>query len=384
MPWEALLLDPLNTGVAIFAAALAIVAGVLQWPRPPDLDGERWFKLMLSTVLRGQVEAVDGEVTDWEHLVKRFVPYHPAGRLPERKVLNPKASPPGQWLPGELALTQRLATVNEVQERWAVMYDDEAGLEARLVDPFDLGAAYDPKTFGDPACTWDALALWGSGDTAYRDALLNRLGAKWLLVEGRPDRLAGPSLMSDLANELGERAVRVPWHDGELEQAVEALAEVLADVVQDWQDRIVVVSEEAGTTLVLRALADNGNFRDPLLAVLSIGGVIGGREGEDGPFGEKTCSDWMAAWFTFQRMDSESVRLTPYLSTQFFDRHQPTPGAAGLSVQAQRFPEPRDDETLKTLESVDLGLLPVDETLPTAQVARALLSVTGCWALSRR
>ncbi|NCG18332.1 MAG: hypothetical protein GWP91_04875 [Rhodobacterales bacterium] len=374
----------MNTGVAIFATALAITAGVIYWPRPPSLDGERWFKVILATLFRGQVEAEEGDVDAWEGLVRSFVPYHPAGRLPERKVLNPKATAPGAWLPGELLLTQNLAAIDDIAKRWALLYESEAGIEARLIDPFELGATYNPKSLGDPACTWDALALWGAGDVTFRDALLKRVGAKWLLIEGRPDRLAGPSVLDAMAAELGDRAVRVPWVEAPLVDGVQAVGTALEQVIQTWRDRVIVVSEEAGTTLVLRTLAANGNFRDPLLAVLSVGGVVGGREGEEGPFGEKVCDDWVKAWFTYEGLDSESVRLTPYLSVQFLDRSQATPGSAHLPIAAQRFPEPRDDHTLQTLESVDLGVLPSDSGLPVDQIARGLIAVTGCWALSRR
>src|SRR5690554_2298026 len=138
--------DPLSIAIAAAAAITAFVAGWVQWPRAPDLDGERWFKVALATLLRGEAEARGGTAEAWEAQVVRFVPYHPAGRLPERKVTNPVAARlPGAMQPGERALLEQLARRHTVQERWRWMYDeDPVSLDARLDDPVELGPAYDP------------------------------------------------------------------------------------------------------------------------------------------------------------------------------------------------------------------------------------------------
>ena len=93
--------------------------------------------------------------------------------------------------------------------------------------------------------------------------------------------------------------------------------------------------------------------------------------------------DWVEAWFRHQHLDSEVVRLTPYMSVQWLDRSQNPPGAAGLSIANARFP-PVPEEPIETIEVVDLGLLPAREGIPAAQVARALWLVATCWVLSRR
>ena len=46
--------DPLSLSLAGTAAVVAIAAGWLAVPRPPSLDAERWFKVILATLMRGE------------------------------------------------------------------------------------------------------------------------------------------------------------------------------------------------------------------------------------------------------------------------------------------------------------------------------------------
>jgi len=370
--------------VALIALWLAIAAGALYWPRPPALDGERWFKVSLATVLRGQVEAVHGDVAAWESLVRRFVPYNPAGRMPELKVANPALVIPANWLPGERALHQQLSRTSAVTDRWNIIYADPAGVEARLVDPADLGVEYDPGSLCGRDCGWDQLAEWGAGSTSFRRALLDRVGAKWVLIRGADATSVAAQVLDRAAVEVGGFAHTIDWPELESEAAVRRVAAAISALIDSWQDRVVLLCESEGTALAIRALAQDGALRDPVLAVVSIGGVIGGRVGLSGQLGERACEDWLGAWFTYGRLDSESVRLTPYMSVQLVDLSCRQVGLPGLPLANQRFPDPRDDGTLQTLESVDLGPLVVTPDLPLDQVARALIAVTGCWVLNRR
>lgn len=372
--------DPLSIGIAAAASAVALVAGWLQWPRPPDLDGERWFKVTLATLLRGEVEASGGSAADWEAAVLRFVPYHPAGRLPERKVSNPVAARlPGAHLPGERALLDVLARRDSLAERWAWMYDeDPVAVDARLDDPAELGPAYDPDAL--VGAGWDALAAWGAGDPAFLQALRRRYRARWVLVEGRSE----PVLIGALQDVLSEEATRIQWAGGELGEAeADLLAERLRALLPSRDARLMLVAEEAGVAWVLRALAAAADLRDQVDAVLSVGGIIGGLPGVPGPLGERDAEDWLGAHFNQAGLDTEVVRLTPYLSVQWLDRQAPVIGVGELPIAAQRFPVPPDD-AVETIEAVDLGVLPVDPELPSAQVARALVATVACWVLSRR
>ena len=336
------------------------------------LDGERWFKTALVTLLRGEHEAAGREA--WVEACRAWVPYHPAGRFPERKVLSPLgAKRPGALLEGERALLEALHACGTPQERWARLYDeDEAALDALLDDPIELGLAYDPATYLGAGRGWESVAAWGAGDPALGERLKQRLDVRWFLVEGDAD----PVILDALMSLLGERAIRVAPGEDDLADRMEAALPAM-------DDRCIVLGEGTGVPRLLNALKDRAVLRDQVLAVISIGGVIGGREGEDGPMGITAREDWVEAWFRHQHLDSEVVRLTPYMSVQWLDRSQNPPGAAGLSIANARFP-PVPEEPIETIEVVDLGLLPAREGIPAAQVARALWLVATCWVLSRR
>ena len=257
--------------LSVAAGAVALAIAWMQWPRPPQLDGERWFKVMLATLLRGAVEGSGGDAEVWEATVKRDVLYHPAGRLAERKVSNPSAVVlPGAALPGEQALIEALARIPEPSERWSRLYGDDAALDALLDDPNALGSDYEPEVVLGPGASWNELAAWGAGETTFREAVLRKLSARWVLVEGRPDRLVGPSVLDAIAHEVGD-PVRVPFEGGDPEVLAARIREVLSHVGL----RIVLLAEEAGVARLLRALADAGDIRDQVVAVVSVGGVVG-------------------------------------------------------------------------------------------------------------
>lgn len=379
--------DPVGIGLTVGAVLTALVAGWLQLPRAPELDGERWFKLTLATLLLGEVEGREGTEAEWSERVLRFVPYHPAGRLPERKVVQPLFDPPGKRLDGELALQEKLAGLPTLEERWAWMYDqDEAAVTARLDDPFELGEAYNPGMILGKDHGWDALAKWGAGDSAFREALLRRVGVRWVLVEGPEGEGVGPSLAGALQDELPELH-RLRWTGlggpGGIDARVKATDEALRGLLERQDERLVLLAEGDGAAVLLRVLKDDAPLRDVTFAVVSLGGNVGGRPAESGPFGDRDAQDWLERWFTLDAFDTDIVRLTPYLSLQWLDRSAPVPGCGGLPLEAQRIPEPRDDDVERTVESVDLGpLVPVDD-LPLEQVARAVVAVTGLWILTR-
>jgi hypothetical protein len=367
-------------GVAAVALAIAIIAGWLSLPRPPELDGERWFKVVLCTLLRGQAEADDAGEEGWVASVLRFVPYHPAGRLPEQKVLHPTAwCPPGALLDGELALLERLGEQDNVSERWRVLYEqDEAGLVARLDDPHQLGERYDPSTVFGPQATWDALAEWAPAFVAEID---RRDRSRWVLCAS--EDCVGPSLIAPLVEVLGTRAEVHAWTDGEPDALAEALRTRIRAQIPEGSDRLVLVAEGTAIQVVLRALVDAVDIRDRVGAVLSIGGNIHGRPGDEGPFGEAVMRDWNGAHFTQLHLDTEVVRQTPYLALQWLDREDEALGAGGLGLNHQRFGEVKEDAgSFRMVVPVDLGPLPVDEALPLDLIARALRFVITAWVLT--
>jgi hypothetical protein len=365
--------DPLSVGIALVAAVLGVVLAWLQWPRPVALDGERWFKTFLVTLLRGELESDGFEA--WDHAVRSWVPYHPAGRFPERKVMNPLgATLPGALLAGERSLLEALHECASPQERWVRMFDDDEGARATLMDdPVELGHAYNPSTYVGADKGWEAVARWGRSEGDFFDRLLRRLDAHWFFVG--PTQGEARSIPS-LAALLGERGTRI-------DLSGEALIQHLENALPNVSDRCVLVGEGAGIVHILNALRDRAMLRDQVVAVVSIGGIIGGLEGETGVLGTMAREDWLEAWFKHRHLDSEVVRQTPYMALQWLDRAQWPPGAAGLAIANARFP-PVPEEPIETIEVVDLGVLPADDRLPNRQVARALVAVVSCWVLSRR
>ncbi len=365
--------DPLSVALALGAAGAAGALSWLYWPRPPELDGERWFKLALATTLRGRTEALGGAAAEWEAAVVRFVPYHPAGREPERKVAFPEAvALPGPALAGERELLQALAALPDRPSRWAHLYDVDRAV--RLSDPAELGPAYDfarwlhlPRRTEETG--WDVLASWDDG--RFPTALAGSFPARWVGVGGRP-RVGVPSLLPAMASEVpGFEQITWPAAD-------------LAEVLRLSDVPLVLVGEEAGIVAILRVLLDDPELRDRVLAVVSIGGIIGGDPAETGELGPGARSDWLGAHFAHYALDTEKVRFTPYFSLGWLDRGADPPGAGGLPIAASRFPPVRQDPgVVPTVETVDLGLLPADPALPLDLVARALAAVVAAWARSR-
>ena len=358
------LTDPVSLGVLGIAAVTAAIAGWLEVPRRPALDAERWFKATFATLLRGRVEASGGDAAAWEAAVDRFIRYHPVGRFPERKLLNPAADPPGAWLDGERALHEALLQRRGIGERVAWLYrDDPVGAAARRADPEELGPAYRLGRAAGADLGWDAVAAWGAGDTRLAERLLQRLGARWAVcAEGAP-------LASALAREVGAVSVEAwsafdPGPDG----------------------RWVLVCGGDAVADLLAKLVEAPGLRDRVVAVVSLGGAILGRSDVgEGPRSATVREDWMAQWYGQEHLDTEVVRLTPYMSVQWFDDSTAPPGVEGVPMQAARFPPPSPQQArVETIESVDLGPVPNDPELPFDLVARALLAVVCGWVDARR
>jgi len=357
------------------AAAVSLAAGWLRRRRNPSLDGERWFKLTLATLIRGQVEADGGAARAWEDRVLAEVPYHPAGRLPEQKITNPAAEPPGALLDGEAGLLASLRRREGAAARWAWLYDeDEHGIAARLDDPFELGPRYQPNTVV-PGLDWDAIARWGVDTQPVHEALLRHAGTTWVWITDDADGRIGPAL-AELVADL-HRLQAAPR---------DALVEALADLVEVRDRRLVLFAEGDAVPAMLEVLAAHAGLRDRVVAVVSVGGVIGGRtDRDDGPLSEEVRADWMGHWFGQKKLDTDEVRLTPYLSMQWLDRDAWPPGIEGQPLQHQRFPEPSDQGVqLHTIESVDLGPIPVAGGPSDRTIAKALLFVVSAWVVARR
>lgn len=398
--------DPVTLTVALIALGLAILIGWLHLPIPPTLDGERWFKVWLATLLRGQADAEGAEPEVWAERVVRQVPYHPMGRLPESKVVDPSTLPVEPALDGELALLQALAAEADVPARWARMYDlDERGVVARLQDPLDLGPDYDPSGWLGPQADWDAVAASAVGEGPLDPALLAASRATWMLVPDPAD--PAPDVLGALARVLGDRAVvhdvstrsSDEGHakarkailgrrqdDQDFADAVLALVDHCDEVAPGYEDRLVLVASGDAIHLVLEAMRTMAPLRDEVEAVVSVGGAIGGREGVEGVMHWTHIVDWLGANFRHKELDLEALHRVPYVAVQWLDRTAEPPGAFGIALKNARFPAPADPKSPRiAVEPVDLGVLPADEEGPDPElVARALWGVVTCWVCARR
>lgn len=343
--------------MAFVAAILLVAAAWYHVPEVPAFDAERWFKLMFATTLRGAVEARGGDAAAWEAAVARFVAYHPAGRLPERKVASPHVDVIlGKPVPGERALIEHLATLPR-EARWDWLYrDDPVGTDARLADPDDLGADYDPTAWiGDG---WDGLAAWGArSDAAFGTAARRRLDAVVLLVESDAPTATERALFAALR---AEGAIPVPA-DG-LVAAQQAHA-------ADLSARIVVIAGGRSPLAVLRALHADLALRERVIALVAVGADFSGEE----------AMDLLGHLLSGDQLGTEVARTTPYLSIGLFRPEADPPGLPGRPIEVQRFPQP----TGEGLEAVDLGVLPDDGEIPATELTRALLAFLACYLASR-
>jgi len=371
------MIGPLELGIAGVAGVVALLAAWFHIPRVPELDAERWFKTLLATMLRGRCELEQATAQEWAERVALEVPYHPAGRCPERKVSDPATwVPAGPYLEGEQALLEHLRTLADEGARWRWMYlEDEVGLASRLADPTELGDAYSLDAMLGGVDGWSALSSVGAQDMSSLRTLVERVGAVWVLVEGRLNRKA-PSVLSPLAAQIGT-GVHVVSHD----DAQEGLPDVLLDQLQG-ESAVIFVGEDIGALRILHALSTRPALRDRAEAVLAVSAPMCGVE-DHASFGRASTSDWMGAWFGHDTLDTDRVWPTPYLAMQWVDLATRPPGLEGLPLQEARFPRPRPG-ALQMLEILDLGPLLVTHHPPVELIAGSLLAVTSGFVLTRR
>jgi hypothetical protein len=405
--------------VAAAAVCVALAAGWFAVGRAPALDGERWFKTLLELQLARH---------GWSEDRRRAVlPYHPAGRLVERKLEHPDlAAVDGSPVAGEQGLVTTLRALPTVEARWALW----VGSAERDLRPEVLGSEHDPARWLGPGHGWGRAGEAG-GIKALALAAESRQDARWVWVDGGP--CEG---VPDLTGGIGAEATVVPWLWG-VEQArlhealaawgrslratagtqvpwpvwaaVERIAERLGELVvataaegvrrRLWaaveaappSRRLLVGSTGVGTAVLLRALVSDMDLRDRIVGVLAVGGVIGGWPALGGPVGEARCADWLGARFRHELLDTEIIRLIPYMAVQWVDPKTSPLGAGGLPVGAARFPEPQyvggrflQPKEAPSVEVVDLGVLVPDPDLPLEEVVDALRLVCALWSLTRR
>lgn len=392
--------------VALMAAVVGLVAAWFVVPHPPELDGEAWFKGLLVARLSERPPAD----------VMRWVVWHPLGRWPERKLAHPTVeSMPGKLLPGEDALLARLACLPDVRARWALIRDE--AVADTLTLPADLPADASPARWLGARSGWERVT-----DDALPAQAERRTNASWLLLDdprpGVPDVAAAfgrfadvrslASLCTDPAVGAAWDAFRArlpevghatgaewdaiaggvaPWGRVALASVVASAAQVMSEKLpNDKPERRLIVAATGGAMpILLRALAERVDLRDRVLAVVSVGGAVGGMPDQPGPLSAAVADDWMAHNFQHGLMDVEILRRIPYASLQWLDVSAEVPGAGGVPIARARFPEPEwDGRAFRCVEPVDLGVVPVEPDLPVDDVVAAVRLVVDLWVLSRR
>jgi hypothetical protein len=333
-----------------FCLLLAIIAAWMSVRPSPPLDWERLWKVSLATVIRGQVEAAQGDQDSWWEQLKLQVPYNPVGRLGDAKIHSPSLTDiPVPALEGEQSLVERLSRIETPTERWVEMFhNDESAVEALLSNPAELGNAYDPGTVMAPGIDWESVAQWT--DTV-QTAIARRLADVIVLAVGFdaiPLREAVPHV----------RVVELSTVD---------TGEMLASAPQSHERLVLIVAADLGFQVV-QALHSSPELRDRVLAVVSLGVdfVSDGRR------------EWMDENFSHLAMDTELNRHTPSMSIVDVEPSNPGQGWAD-----QVFPVPAVPPSGWTpVESIDLGPLPLGVQEP-GLLARALW-VLLCFRLSSR
>jgi hypothetical protein len=369
---------------AALGVATVVVAALAGWtllPREPELDLERLFKVAIANALLGRVEREGGDAVAWATELRRFVPYHPAGRELAKKLDEPSAwrPPAGGALEGEVALVEALARCPDLAARWVrLFHEDGPARDALLVDPQREPSLSLAALGAD--ITWEKLIRAPDELTL---ALRRAQPAPWILVGDDP---AGtPALLGALAGQLGPLARRVRESP---DPDAQALASGLAEA---WTQlgaadaRVVVVAAGDSAASLLSALSVAPGFRDRVECVVLLGGNLGGREGVDGEAGVSARRDWLERTFRHGALDTERAQVTPYLSLAWADPSANRAGWGDLSLQAQSLPTPADSEAAPWgVRPVALGVLPPEPDLPVADVALALWLTVARLTCSRR
>jgi hypothetical protein len=340
--------------VELAAAGLAIWAAILSLPRPPTLDWQRLFKVSLATLLRGELEASDGEREEWEASVAALVLYHPAGRDPEQKLTDPDpATLLTPALPGERALVEALAALPDPTSRWVRMYaDNEQTRDALLSDPSELGDDYSARAIFGAEADWEGVAAWSEGVLAGLTRKLSHV-----VVAG-----AGGTLGATMAAEAGLRGATLPPEGAE---------EALAALLEQPSDRLVLVLQNDAVLPLLTLLHAEAGLRDRVLVVLSVGGDI---------TTSPEASAWMADNFVHDAMDTELNRQTAYASVQVVD---PAQLGAAPDFSGQRWPVPPETATGRApIAVVDLGVIVpawLSADRRCVQLSRGLWVAVAAW-----
>jgi len=351
-----------ETLVELGALGLAMWAGWKSLPRPVERDGERLLKVVLATVVRGEVEAEGGpeaeQLEAWSTACLPVLLFHPAGRSPEAKLMAPSLDDiEAPALDGERGLVEALAALETPAARLRRMYvDDPRAVEALLSDPAMHGPAYDLSTHLAPEMSWDDVAAWSE---SLQGVLERRLGHLVAVPVGEGAPTLGPDFAGVGAEPVSVSAGPDPvvedWRPAEAE---EVLAEALLAACSEPSQRLVLLVRGTAAGPVLRAIAAGGRLRDLLSAAVFV----------DPRYSEAERA-WLERYFDDATFEPEVVRRIPYATLLRCDPEDPP---AWSEWAQQRLPVPPAPDTgREVLEVVDFGPVVLDR-LSARQLGRSL------------
>jgi len=341
--------DLLLWGVALVFFGVAFSCTL---PRPPALDWELYFKVVLATLLRGEVESEGGKAEDWYAKGRKWIWFHPAARNLSQKIVSPAdLVVPIPALEGELALVADLAGLEGPAARIRRIFGTEGPDDLLYDDPAWLGEAYAPSQLLGAGLDWDQVASFGEELVA---ALHRRSESVHWAFAG-----AAPALEESMRAYLPPD--KVHHMDG---GSVEALGERLESVVPGRSDRLVVVVSGEEALKTTQAMHARPVLRDRVLGVVGVGAKLGG----DG-------SAWLAQFFDHVSMDTEVARATCWFHLAFLATELAPPGDVACPLSGTAWPDPPVPQSGRaSIETVDLGVLPGPAgEYPAALLGRALL-----------
>lgn len=347
--------------VELAALGLAVAAVWLSIPRPPALAWERLWKVGLAVITAGEVERSLGSTDarareEWASRVLGAIPWHPAGRLAERKLADPRLEEiPVPALEGERALVEELAALPDARARFQRLYvDDPRAREELLGDPAALGQDHDPAALLGPSASWDEVAAWSP---ALQELLARRLEDVVLVVAGLPPELS--AALKAAVPGLRLRVLELLPADPTSAAAVDHLLVQVEAALRADSDRVLLVGQGAALQALLAAMAGGAGLRDRCLAVLSLGGEL------QAP----GFSAWLDEHFTHDGFDTELRRATPFMAVVDVDPADPL----ARPWRQQRFPQPPDTpQGHAPIQAQDLGPLHLSGIEPVV-LARGIL-----------
>jgi hypothetical protein len=321
-------------------------------PRPPALDWELYFKVVLATLLRGEVESADGKAEEWYARGRKWIWFHPAARNLSQKITAPgEHEVPVPALEGELALVADLAALEGTTARIQRLFGTEGPDDLLYDDPAWLGEAYAPANLLGAGLDWDEVASFGEGLVA---ALQRRCeNVHWAFV--------GTSAALEEAIAAHLPAGKAHRMDS---GSVEALGDALETAAPGRSDRLVVVVSGVEALKATQALHARPGLRDRVLGVVGVGARLGG----DG-------SAWLSKSFDHASMDTEVARATSWFHLAFLVPERVPPGDGECPLDGTSWPCPPVPQSGRaSIETVDLGVLPGPAgEYPATLLGRALL-----------